>query len=364
MKISLDKKQLSDILTNLLRSVSTKSTIPALEGILIKAYDEVEFTAYNLEIGMKTKTSAKISEEGSIILSAKLFTDIVRKAPSDIITISTNDKYLAEIESGMSNYKIIGINPDEFPEFPKIVNENSITLPSVTLKNMIRQTIFAVAENDSKPINQGSLFNIENGIFDMVSVDGYRLALKRERVDIKENVDFVVPGKALSEILKINSEEDVEITPERKHIMFKIGNYTLVSNIIEGEFIDYKKAIPNTSNTEIKINTSDFTESVERVSLLISEKLKSPVRCVFENNLINISCTTAIGKANDEVNCKTTGPEIEMGFNSKYLLDALRYCECDEIMLKMTGPVNPMVICPVDGDDFTFLVLPVRLRNE
>lgn len=364
MRFSVNKKELSDVLNNLLRAISNKSSIPALEGILIKSQNnQIELTAYDLEIGMKTFVSANIIEEGKIVLTAKLFSEIIRKAPADKINISVDEKSIAFIESGNANFTIVGIKADEFPELPNVGSEESLIIPSEILKSMIKQTIFAVAENDSKPINQGSLFNISNGVLDVVSVDGYRLATRRENIKSDMNNYFVVPGKALSEVLKISSEQDIEIIPGRRHIMFKMGSYILVSSVLEGEFIDYKNTIPSQFNTIVTIKTKDLIESTERVSLLITDRLKSPVRCSFTEDKISLSCTTALGKASDDFICNIEGPAIEMGFNNKYLLDALKYSECDEVLLKITGAINPMVICPVLGDSFTFLVLPVRLRN-
>ncbi len=363
MKFTVNKSAFSEALTNILRVVSSKSTIPALEGVLFVTNDKtIELTAYDLEIGMKTVIDADITTEGKIVIPAKLIAEIVRKAPSDNINITINDKNVAEITSGNSEFSIVCINPDEFIQLPSIGNENSIKINTELLKGMINQTIFATADNDSKPINQGSLFNIEDGVFDLVSVDGYRLAMRKERVNLSERMNFIVPGKALSELVKLNGDEEIEIFPGRRHIMFKIGNYTLVSSVLEGEFLDYKTAIPKNGDTLVHVNTRKFIESTERVSLLINDRLKSPVKCIFEDNFIKLSCNTAIGKANDELECTINGPSLQMGFNNKYLLDALKHCDCDEILIKITGAINPMVICPPEGDNFLFLVLPVRLK--
>lgn len=366
MKFTINKYELSEILTNLLGAVSNKIAIPALEGILLKTIDnQIEMTAYDLELGMKTLVSANITEQGTIVIPANTLNDIVKKAPANTITITINEKNIANIISGHSSFDIPCISADEYPELPNVTNKDSISVPANMLKSMIKQTIFAVADNDTKPINQGSKFTIENGNLDIVSVDGYRLAIRSEKIKSEFNDHFVVPGKTLSKVLKINSndEEDIIITPERRHIMLKIGAYTLISSILEGEFIDYKNTIPSQSTTEIKIKTKDFIDGVERVSLVISDRLKSPVRCHFVENEIKLSCTTAKGKAIDDFPCELNGQSIEMGFNNKYLLEALKNCDCDEVLLKITGAINPVVICPPEGDRFKFLVLPLRLRN-
>ena len=366
MKFSVNTKELAEALQNLLRAVSSKTSIPALEGILIKTdVGSIRLFAYDLEISMQTQILANIQENGNIILSAKLFSDIVRKAPADILTVPIAEKNIAVITSGDSTFNIIGINADEFPEIPSVNSDsNKLVVPGEILRSMIRQTIFAVAETDTKPIYQGSKFVIEDGVLDIVSVDGFRLALRRENILCSFNDNFVVPGKTLSEIMKLIKESDVEIYPSRKHIMFKIDNYTVVSGVIEGEFIDYKAAIPEECTTKITIKTRDLIESTERVALLISDRLKSPIRFYFDNNEIKLSCTTSIGRATDKIGCYIEGPGLEMGFNSRYLLDALRNTECDEVIIKVTGALKQMVIVPKEGDSFRFLVLPVRLKND
>ena len=366
MKFNLNRKMLSDAINNIIKAVSNKSTIPALEGILISTKEnKIELTAYDLELGMKTEIDANILREGKVVLSAKIFSEIVRKAPAEIIEFDINEKNSVHIKSGNSEFNIIGIESNEFPDLPSVPEEDFITINGDLLKGMIRQTIFAIADGGDKPIHQGSLFNIEDGIFDLVSVDGFRLAIRREKIDIKKNANFVVPGKALTEVLKLASENDINIYCGRRHIMFLIDNYTIISSILEGEFIDYKNTIPTNCQYNVKIKTRDLMDSTDRVSLLVSEKIKSPIRCKFFCDNIDLSCTTAIGRSKDLCPCEMTGGEmIEMGFNNRYLLDALKYSECDEVKIHISGSLNPMLITPLNSDDFMFLVLPVRIKAE
>ncbi|MDO4459679.1 MAG: DNA polymerase III subunit beta [Clostridia bacterium] len=365
MKFTVNTKEFSDAVMNLQRAVSSKTSIPALEGILIKTdVGSIELTAYDLEMGMQTKLLANVSEQGEVILPAKLFSDIVKKAPADLVSVTTDDKNIATLESGDSSFTIIGINAEEFPELPSVGNAEPITLEADILKSMIRQTIFAVAESDAKPVHQGSLFNISGGVLEVVSVDGFRLALRKENVNVTKSISFVVPGKTLSEVIKLVKDGNVDIFPGKRHIMFRIDNYTVISGILEGEFLDYKAAIPKQSSAELTLRTRDFIESTERVSLIISDRLKSPVRCVFEEGGVKLSCTTSIGRAFDRFPAELKGNGFEMGFNNKYLLDALKNAECDEITLKLGGPLSPMIMTPKGSDSFLFLVLPVRLKSE
>ena len=367
MKFTVEKRLLNEAVTNLQRAVSSKTSIPALEGILIRSEENrLILTAYDLEIGMQTELPAIISAPGVIILTAKLFAEIVRRSPDEDITIDVDDRNTATITSGVSCFTIIGMDSAEFPELPKITDADTIKMPQELLKSMIRQTLFAVADSTAKPIHQGSLFKIENGNLDVVSVDGYRLALRREAINYANNTEFVVPGKTLSEVLKLlkDSEGEVEICPSRRHILFRIDNYTVISALLEGEFLDYKSALPKDKKTEVTVSTRTMIESVERVSLLITDRLKSPVRCVIGEDTVKLFCTTTMGRATDQISAEISGDQLEIGFNNKYLLDALRAAETDEVRLQLGGPISPMLVLPKEGDAFSFLVLPVRLRSE
>lgn len=367
MKFTVEKRLLNEAVTNLQRAVSSKTSIPALEGILIRSEENrLILTAYDLEIGMQTELPAIISAPGAIILTAKLFAEIVRRSPDEDITIDVDDRNTATITSGVSCFTIIGMDSAEFPELPKITDADTIKMPQELLKSMIRQTLFAVADSTAKPIHQGSLFKIENGNLDVVSVDGYRLALRREAINYANNTEFVVSGKTLSEVLKLlkDSEGEVEICPSRRHILFRIDNYTVISALLEGEFLDYKSALPKDKKTEVTVSTRTMIESVERVSLLITDRLKSPVRCVIGEDTVKLFCTTTMGRATDQISAEISGDQLEIGFNNKYLLDALRAAETDEVRLQLGGPISPMLVLPKEGDAFSFLVLPVRLRSE
>ena len=367
MKFTVNKSDITEAVGNIQRAVSTKTSIPALEGILLGAGEEgLELCAYDLELGITTVIPAFVVEPGRAVLSAKLFSDIVRRTPAETITITVDEKNMATLESGYSRFSIIGIPAEEFPELPKLTDSTQFSMAGSVLKSMICRTLFAIAESDAKPIHQGSLFNLENGMMDVVSVDGYRLAVRREPVEFSDSLDFVVPGKTLSEILKLIKETDdpVEISAGRRHILFKIDNYTVISSLLEGEFLNYKAAIPPESQTEVVLKTREAIDSVERVSLLITDRLKSPVRCLFGENEIKLNCTTSMGRASDQIDVEMTGQSVEIGFNNRYLLEALRNTECDEVKVQLGGPLSPMKVVPKEGDSFLFLVLPVRLKSE
>ncbi|MBR2734944.1 MAG: DNA polymerase III subunit beta [Clostridia bacterium] len=368
MKFSCEKNKLVEALSNVQKAVAQKSTIPALEGVLLTTSDmKISLCGYNTELGITTNIPAQITEEGSIVLNAHLFTEIIRKLPHDLVEITLDDKFVVHISSGKSSFELMGIDAKEFPNLPAVDASSAFELSSDILKSMIRQTIFSVAENDSKPVHTGTLFEIKNKEITLVSVDGYRMAMRTE--PIKEDLDlrFVVPGKTLREVLRLLPMEDeqIKISAGMRHIVFEVGDYIIISRLLEGEFLDYKSTIPKTIQNTVKVSTNGFIDSIERVSLLITDRLKSPVRCVFSKDRINISCVTTIGKADDEVACSSDiKSDFEIAFNNKYMSDALRNTDCDEVEVQLSGALSPIKILPKEGNSFLFLVLPVRIKAQ
>ena len=367
MKFSCEKALLQAAISPTSRAVSPKSSIPALEGILLEAGSDLRLTGYNLETGIRTIVPADIREEGTLVLGARLFGEIVRKLPDDIVTFQS-ENYMVNIKCGMSEFNILGTDPEEFPELPTVEYQNSLILPQSRLKAMISQTLFAVSDNESRPIHTGSLFEVDSEGLTIVSVDGYRLALRHESIDKKEGAEtfsFVVPGAALSEVEKICSDVDepASVTQGARHVMFKVGDTMLVSRRLEGEFLAYRQAIPPNNTIHVEGDTRALLSSIDRVSLIISDKLKSPLRCVFDSNLLKISTKTAIGDAYDECPLSGDGGGLEIGFNNKYLMDALKAAPADKVRLELTTGVSPCVILPTEGEEnFLYMVLPVRLK--
>ena len=367
MKFSCEKALLQAAISTTSRAVFPKSSIPALEGILLEAGSDLRLTGYNLETGIRTIVPADIREEGTLVLGARLFGEIVRKLPDDIVTFQS-ENYMVNIKCGMSEFNILGTDPEEFPELPTVEYQNSLILPQSRLKAMISQTLFAVSDNESRPIHTGSLFEVDSEGLTIVSVDGYRLALRHESIDKKEGAEtfsFVVPGAALSEVEKICSDVDepASVTQGARHVMFKVGDTMLVSRRLEGEFLAYRQAIPRNNTIHVEGDTRALLSSIDRVSLIISDKLKSPLRCVFDSNLLKISTKTAIGDAYDECPLSGDGGGLEIGFNNKYLMDALKAAPADKVRLELTTGVSPCVILPTEGEEnFLYMVLPVRLK--
>lgn len=372
MKFKCGKLFLANALTSVQKAVAQRSTIAALEGVLINCKDgRIELCGYNTEMGITTSLPANIEKEGQIVINGHLLTEIIKKLPSDIVQIEVNENLVVKISGGPSNFELIGIDAKEFPELPEVPQEEGLKLPANTLRSMIKQTIFAVADTDSKPVHTGTLFDAKDGFLNLVSVDGYRLAIRTEPIEKDTELKFVVPGKTLREVLRLlpagNEEEKqtVEIFAGTRHIIFYVDGYKIVSRLLEGEFLDYKTAVPQNQGSKIKISTIDLIDSIERVSLLITDRLKSPVRCTFSSDHTKLSCTTLVGKSSDEiVSSGDIKEDIETAFNNKYMLDALKNTDCDEIEIQVCGPLSPIKIVPQQGNSFLFLVLPVRVKSE
>ena len=366
MKITCQRQILVEAVLNVQKAVSTKSCLTALEGILIRTKEmAISLCGYDLELGISTEIPAVVDQPGQIVINAKILADIIRKAPAETITITTDERLIATITSAPAEFSIVGISAEDYPGLPKLSDAEKMTIDCLTLKGMIRQTLFATSETDVKPINTGTLFEVSENELKLVSVDGYRLAMRKEPVVGEKKMNFVVPGKALSEIVKLLPDSDdtkVDISSGKKHIIFYIENYCVVSRLLEGEFLDYKAAIPAEHTSEITVNTKKLIESIDRVSLVVTDRLKSPIRCLFADDIAKVSCITTVGKANDEIAVSTQGNPVEIGFNNKYLIDALKNTECDEVKIQVNGALSPMKIVPLEGDSFVFLVLPVRLK--
>lgn len=366
MKFSCEKALLSAAVSVASRAVAAKSSIPAMEGILIEASNTLRLTGYNLETGIQATVPAEITESGSLVLSARLFGEIVRKMPDDVVVFSSNG-YTVNVKCGLSEFNILGTDPEEFPELPNVDQQNALIIGQPVLRSMISQTLFAVSDNESRPIHTGSLFEVDETGLTVVSVDGYRLALRHEEVAEKKGADafsFVVPGSALNEVEKICSgEETVTVTQGARHVMFQTGDTVLVCRRLEGDFLAYRNAIPRNNTVKVEVETRALLSSIDRVSLIISEKLKSPLRCVFGDGMVSITTKTAIGDAADQCVISGDGGGLEIGFNNKYLMDALKAAPADKLCLEFNSGVAPCVILPAQGEEnFTYMVLPVRLK--
>ena len=368
MKFTCEKFLLLAAILTATRGAATKSPVPLLEGLLIEAEEEsIRISGYDLKTGIVTTVPAEVEKSGGIVLNARLFGEIIRKMPGHYIRVSVNSGFVAEISSEMSDFEILGSPSSDYPELPVVDSQESIEIGEAVLKKMISQTNFAVSDNESRPIHTGALFETGGGILTIVAVDGYRLALRREPMknDNIHILSFVVPGTALNEVERIATDGDgtVTITLGSKHIMFLIGETMLISRRLEGEFLNYKNSVPQSSKHKFKIIKNELVSAVERVSLIINEKMKSPVRCMFDDGIVKMFSASALGKASDECGMNGDGEGLEIGFNDKFLLEALKAAPADEVILELSSGVTPCVISPAnENNNFLYMILPVRLK--
>lgn len=366
MKFTCEKNQLVSAISVASRTVAQKSAISGLEGILVRAGVKVMLTGYNLETGITVSVDADIQETGACVMPARLFFDIVRKLPDDTVSIQVDESFKVSIKGGISSFTITALSADDYPELPDVDSEKGIRVPQNELKAMISGTIFAVSENQARPIHTGVLFEVDSDSITSVAVDGYRLALRRylPEESLERTLKFVAPAAALKEVEKILGDTDDPATfyPGSKHILFTIGDATLVCRILEGEFLDWRRVLPQNNPVKLVGNVSRLTDSIERVGLVISEKLKSPVRCKFGDNAAELRTVSTIGEAYDVCPIAGDGKDMEIGFNCKYLLDALRAVPDSECTLEMINGLSPIVLNPTEGNRYSYMVLPVRLK--
>ena len=365
MKFICNKNELSEAISNVSKAVSSKSTIPALEGIKVKVTKGVvELTAYNLEMGIRTSISSVTDGEGEFVVSSRLFSEFTRRMSGDEITFSINESLIINISCSSTECSFSAMSAEDYPDLPVVDSQRGFKIKNSVLKSMINQTSYAASLNESKPILTGELFDIENGKFNMVAIDGFRLAIRSEEIESQENYHFVVPKKALLEISSLMKDNtDCIVYTNDRHIIFQTGNVFVISRLLEGAFHNYKVSIPSVHKTEVIINKREFSTCLERCSLLIDEKNKAPIRCEVENGEVKISCKTGIGRINDSLSADITGESVTIGFNNKLFLDALRAAEGDKIRIRFGGATKVIEILPLEGENFIFLVMPVQLKN-
>ena len=371
MKFSCYKDTILKAINSVVKGVASKTTMPILEGILIQTNDNgIKLTTYDQEIGIEYIMECDVQEQGSTVVNAIMFSEIIRKLPDTEISISINDKNLLEIECEGSLYKLATMNPEEFPELPKIEVENSIEIEQNNLKNMIRRTIFAVSSEESRPIFTGCLFEIKENRLNLVAVDGFRLALRSTVLDNQTN-DFsaVIPGKTLNEVNKILSDsfDNVKIGVAKNQALFELDNCKIVTRILDGEFLNYKSVIPNNWETRVRVNKNSIQNCFERISLIssstIEKEKKYPVKVLVEIGKIVISCTNQTGEAKEEIFVSTEGKNLEAGFNPKYFLDSLKAIDDEEVFIEFGTKISPCIVKSVENNDYTYMILPIRLKD-
>ncbi|MBQ8074760.1 MAG: DNA polymerase III subunit beta [Oscillospiraceae bacterium] len=368
MKFIIEKSVLQNAVLISSRAVPSKSPITALEGLMIEAGTSLTITGYDLKKAIYSTVEAEIEEPGIMVVNARFFAELIRRLPDGMITIVCDDNNNINVKCGKSEYNISGLDFSDYPEMPQFNEIKKIEIPQNVLANMINRSLFAVSKEEIRPIYTGTLFEIEEDELTLVSVDGYRLARRIEKIESSrlENCSFVVPGFALSDIEKIceSDEDPAVISVGEKHISFTMGSTVVITRRLEGDFLNHRKSVPENFRFIIKVDRQEILSAIDRVSLVLSDKTGSPVRMRFEEGTIDCKCVTPVGKAEDICLCEGSGEGIEIGFNDKYLLDALKAAEKNEILFCLNTPSSPCIIKAADGtENFTYMILPVRLHT-
>ena len=368
MKFECEKTLLASAIEGVSRAITNRSAIPVLEGIYLKAEGfNLTLTGYDMEMGITTTIECNVLVPGETVLEAKLLLSMVSRMPAGDVGIELTDEGQAIISGGVAEFEIPALNASDYPSLPVTGADNTMTIPTSMMRELIEKTIYAVSQDDKKPAHTGELFVIEPGSLTIVALDGYRLAIIQRDVECTRDIRIIIPAKTLQELLKImgGPDDPVKIDANRRYVVFTTNGYTIMSRLIEGDFLNYESVIPKDKKTRVTVDCKTFINTIERASLIITERLKNPLRITFAEDKITVRCQTPLGKVVDEFPpVAMTGDPVEIGFNNRYLLDAMRYSKCERMVLEINGPLSPVKILPEDGKDFIYLVLPVRFKNE
>jgi len=369
MKIICKKSELLNSVNIVLRAVSSKSTLPILECMVIDVSENhIKLISNDMELAIETIVNGEIMDSGTnkqIAINAKVFSEIIRKLSDNDIIIETDDHFTMTITCEKAKFNIAGKPADEFPTLPRIERQKAIVLSQFTLKEVIRQTVFSISDNESNKIMTGELFEVTDNEMRVVSLDGHRISIRN--VVLKNNYTYkkvIVPGKALNEISKIlpgSAEEEVAIFITDNHIVFEFGRTTVVSRLIEGEYFKIEQMLSSDYETKIHINKKDLLDCIDRATLLIKEGDKKPIIMNITDTSMKLKINSFIGSMNEEIDIEKEGKDILIGFNPKFFIDALRVIDDEEIMLYMVNPKAPCFIKDED-ESYIYLLLPVNFN--
>lgn len=366
MKIICSKSNLTKGVNIVSKAVPSKTTMPILECILIDAtMDTIKLTANDMELGIQTEIEGQIKERGMIAINARIFSEIVRKLPENDVVIDTDESYHTTIVCEKSKFDIAGKPGEEFSYLPVVEKENSIEISQFTLKEIIRQTIFSIADNDSNKIMTGELFEIKDNILRVASLDGHRISIRKVGLkDDTEDKKLIVPGKTLTEVSKILSgeaESMVNISYTDNHIVFEFDNTIVVSRLLEGEYFKIDQMLSKDYDTKLKINKREFLSCIDRATLLVKEGDKKPIIINIGDEIMELKIKSQIGSMNEEISISKEGKDLLIGFNPKFLIDALRVIDDEEVTLYLMNAKAPCFIKD-DKENYIYLILPVNFN--
>ncbi len=364
MKLIVPTSDFRIAIRNAQRAVATRTTMQILDGILLEAENDLVLTGYDMEMGISCRIPAEIIKPGKIVLTARMLADIVNKLPAETVSLESDEEETVTLISGQSEFKIKGRSAETFPVLPEVEKENELTMSQKLLKNMIKQTIFAVSTDEQRRNLNGCLLKSGEKGFEMVAIDGFRLALRREESPVElPDLKFIIHGKTLRELMNILDDETAAVTlyTTMNHIKFNFGNVVMVSRLIQGEFMNYNSLLPENNETKMVIKTDQLRAAVERAMLLIeSDNLRFPVNFKADGDVLEVHETTNVGVMNEEIDIELFGNSVDIDFNPSYFSDALKVIEDEEIAVTFNGQVGPCVINPTEGNRFAYLILPLR----
>lgn len=366
MKIQCQKSDLLNSVNIVLKAVPVKSTMPILECLIIEAKeDSIKLIANDMELGIETIVKGNVSESGTVALNAKIFSEIIRRLPENEVKITTDMNYNTEIICEKAKFMVSGISAEEFPYLPVIEKENALVLSQFTLKEIIRQTVFSIGDNESNRIMTGELFDIKKNELRVISLDGHRISIRKVFMkDTYEDRKVIIPGKTLNEISKILSGEVsslVNIFFTDKHALFEFDDTVVLTRLIEGEYYPIDQMLSSDYETKITINKREFQNCIERASLLIRDTDKKPIIIEIKDNNLELKINTSLGSMNEEIDIEMEGKDIVIGFNPKFLLDALRVIDDENVDIYLINAKAPCFIRDKE-QSYIYLILPVNIN--
>ncbi len=364
MKFTIPTQELNAGISTVIKAMGNRTTLSILEGIYVEAtWNTLTLRCTDLSLQIETTLPASVTEEGACVMPGRLFSELARRLP-DVDTSVYTEGNTVYIESGRAKTNVQSESPEDFHCMPPVKEEYTVTLEQGKLRSMIRQCIFASAQDESKPILTGVLLEMRPEELCMVALDGYRLALRREPIlSGGEDKDAVIPARSLMEMGRMLEDraDAVKIIFSATHVMVDMGHTKITTRLLDGEFIRYKQILPDGHTTRVQVNRQELLDSIERVSLMAREGKKNHIRFSFQPESLTLSANSEIGSSTEELGIHLTGSPLEIAFNSRYFTDVLKVLEDDSVILDMNNNISPCVVSPVQGQQYYYLVLPVRL---
>lgn len=367
MKIKINQKEIARHINIAQKGISSRTTLQILDGLLLEAKNnKLKLTGTDLEISIETFVNCEVIEEGSIVVNSRIFGDIIKKLPNKPIVIEITNNNNINVKCEKSEFNIAGNPGEDYPDLPIIIEENTFSMPMDIFKGVIRQTVFATTQDETRPSLTGVLAELKEDTISFVALDGYRLAHKKINNQSNISEKIIIPGRSLLELNKIleDKEDNMNISIASGHISFNIGDTIFYSRLLEGQFFNYEDIIRKDHKTSILVDKKYLQDSLERASLLAKEEKANLIKLSIINNNLTIKSNSEIGNVNEEIEVEKQGEDINIAFNSRYILEGIKIIESEKIKLNFMGSLNPCIIDSIDEEDYLYLVLPVRLAQD